>query len=236
MRDGPGGHRHAPHHRQHRNAHGPVVIAEQQGQGPEMGGSPDHHQAEQPPTGPGEAAAGGGDPHQGRNGASHATDDDVLGRAGLEQGGVEQHVATQPQQRQAGGQGIHPPHQHRHSGGGQTDRHGEGLALGQTTRGQGTTAGALHAAVQFLLPEAIEHPGGGGGQAAAHQGANDGAGGHRPAITDGHAGQGGGQQQGDQPRLGHLQPGGQAPRTGLGPGTLGTRGLGGRRRRDGYGR
>ena len=180
-----------------------------------MGGSPHHHQGEQPPAPPAQLAGAGGGAHQGRDGAGHSADHDVLGGAGLEQGGVEQHVAAQAQQGQAGRQGIHRQHQHQHGHGGEQGGQAKGLALIQPAGRQGPAAGALHAPVEVLLPHAVENAGRRGRQAAAQEGGQHGAGLHGPrtqGITHGHASQGGGQQQGNQTGLGHLQPGGQAYR------------------------
>ena len=160
-------------------------------------------------------AAGGGGPHQGRDGSGHPADHNVLRGAGLQQHRVEQHVAAQAQQRQAGRQTVHAPHQQGAGRQGQGHGDGKGGAHRQPPGGQGTTTGAQHAPVELLFPEAIEHPSGGGGEGPASEGAGEAEGRQGPPLRQGHTPKGGGQQQGDQPRLGNLQPGRQPQ---LGPG------------------
>ena len=75
-----------------------------------MGGGPHHHQGKQPPTTQTEMPGGGGGAHQWRDRTGHAADHDVLGGAWLEQHRVEQHVAAQAEQGQAGGEAVDPAH------------------------------------------------------------------------------------------------------------------------------
>ena len=114
MTDGPSRNRYSLDHRKHRDAHGAVIVLEQQGKGPEVGWRPQHHKGKQPPGSPAKGAGGSGSSHQGRNSPGHPADHDVLTGARLEQGCVEQHITAEPQQGKAGSQRINAHNQHCH--------------------------------------------------------------------------------------------------------------------------
>ena len=147
--------------------------------------------------------------HQRRDGTSHTANNDVLGCPWLEQCCVQQDIAAEPKQRQPGGETVHTTDQQccrRQGAGDCTDKSG---CWRQSTRGQRTAAGALHAAIKFLLPQTVEDSCGCGRKSSSTERADQPRRGKRPALGQGHAPECRGQQQRNQSRLGHLKPGRQ---------------------------
>ena len=93
--------------REHRDADSSVVLTQQQGEGPEMGWRPNHHQSKQPPAPKSDMPRCRRRTNQRRYGTGHTADDDVLRRSGLEKRGVQQHVGAKAQQRQPCRQTVH---------------------------------------------------------------------------------------------------------------------------------
>ena len=97
-------------------------------------------------------ARGGSRPNEGRNGPGNPTDDDVLGRARLEQGCVEQDVTAKAEQRQPGSETVHAAHQKHRRGQGASDGADERTGRRQPTGGESPTAGTGHTTIEILLP------------------------------------------------------------------------------------
>ena len=201
--------------RQHRHAGLGVLVDAAQRQRPEVRRRPHEDDQEQQQRLEVDRAGHRGPAQHRRHGARGAADDDVLRGARLEREGVDEGVADEGRERQQRRQGVGVQLQQRQAGGQQRQgKSGGGREADAAGRGR-AAGGALHAAVDVPLEQAVGDRRAQRGEADAG-GRGDQAQRRETALAQrqgaGHAGQRGEDDQRDDLGLGQapvLRPGGR---------------------------